>query len=83
MANTTSTKKKTTKPKSGAKTAKKPANTKKKPAQRKAPPKKPNVEIINEPVLKAKRQISAVILFAVSLFLLFVTIIPAKACGSS
>lgn len=40
--------------------------------------KKSNIEIIDEPRLKAKKQITAILLFAFSVFFLFVTIIPGE-----
>lgn len=68
---------KTKKP--GTKTGSRSGTAKKSPAKSStASRKKPNIEIIDEPRLKAQKQITAILLFAFSVFFLFVTIIPGE-----
>lgn len=75
MAKTAGTKTK----KTGSKTGSRSTTAKKSPTKGSAASrKKSNVEIIDESKLKAKKQITAILLFAFSIFFLFVTIIPGE-----
>lgn len=74
MAKATGTKSR----KTGTKTAGRSGTTKKSQSKNTAAKKKNNIQIIDEPRLKAKKQITAILLFAFSVFFLFVTIIPGE-----
>lgn len=73
MAKATGTKSKKPAAKTGSR-----SGTAKKSAAKSTGAKKSNTQVIDEPRLKAKKQITAIILFAFSLFLLCVTIIPGE-----
>lgn len=75
MAKATGTKSR----KTGAKTSSRSGTAKKSPAKSStASRKKSNIEIIDEQRLKARKQITAILLFAFSVFFLCVTIIPGE-----